>query len=577
MKHNLLICILLAGLLSACTEGGIFHKEKRYTPLYLYSNPLDPDITNLFVNNGYEPEYSYPNFLNYPNDWAKHGLRGNVALVTYSWVNIPNVELGFNKQGNLIYTGSYLGSAKKPESREHAEIREFRYDDFGRLEGVYRNPHNNKWASSDQEFEYDASGKLIKRKGGINYAYQTFSYYDDGTLKEITPKILSDMYLNNGTFGKMEFNGSGELIRTEAPNTTNPFFGEGKMAYRKLRVICTFSYLNGLCSKKQEKIYLKKDTIPTCNSTESYQYNNKGDLIGWEYTGVVCNQTPNEYVFENASFKFQFEYDYDKHDNWTTMRIILPDNFTDSQYLHQYFYIKTGQKLPLPGEKPIINIRRELTYHALPASDSKAVSSTKSDKKPGTPEFTAVQGHGLYGKVKSVSDGDYTISFDEYGNIVSEVWEKSEGRNDYTYDSPTRYLIGTVIGPFRITCKGNIRKEVDENGIEPPVEYQFDAQGRVTYYQYAAGMMPVIEKYTYKGDNKCPDVMVKEESDEEGVYISTSKYTYLKYDKKGNWTKRKVNRTLKNTDYYPEGEKETEATTTKVEPEFTETRTISYY
>ena len=71
--------------------------------------------------------------------------------------------------------------------------------------------------------------------------------------------------------------------------------------------------------------------------------------------------------------------------------------------------------------------------------------------------------------------------------------------------------------------------------------------------------------------------MVYKYSYEEGQDVATCKYTYIETDKQGNWTKRKVNRTWECVEYFFDGEKDTSRTMTKTDPEFTETRTISYY
>lgn len=596
----------LAGLFLACT--GCFHQEKKYTPLYLYYNPLDPDVTSTWMTCDYAPEYFYPNFLNYPNDLSKHGLRGNVKDVSYLSRGFSTMVLGFNEKGNIIYTINYIGLAGN-----FSHIRIFKYNKTGRLEGVYRNPHRDRWAPSSQQFEYDAAGRLLKRKGGMSYAYQTYTYYEDGTLKEITPHITSNPSFKVDTYGKMEFNKSGELIKMEAPTTVNPFFGDAKKSFDGLRSVCTFAYVDGLCTQKHEAIYKETDTLPSFNSREYYIYNAKGEIAEWDYSGVVTNVTPKYYTFQTASFKIRFEYEYDKHDNWTVMRVVLPDNFRNSHFLQEYYYLKTGQQQPFPGEMPIVTIRRQISYHNLPAAEGKGSSpqltqkpdlspqldqqsevspqvvqqpevSPEAVRKPDLspqgareiPKYTAVRGHGLSGKVKSVSDKDYTLYFDEYGNIGSKVW-KDGGRENYNYQSPLKYRIGPDIGPFRIVCEGNIRKEEDEKGIELSVEYHFDEQGRVILYKYSQGMRPVTEKYTYKGEERFPSTLQKEGRDEEGSYISVSRYTYLEFDQEGNWTRRQVNRTWKFTESFYDGEEEKEKTSTETDPEFMETRTITYY
>lgn len=190
-------------------------------------------------------------------------------------------------------------------------------------------------------------------------------------------------------------------------------------------------------------------------------------------------------------------------------------------------------------------------------------------KKVNTPKFTSVQGYGLYGNVRTVTTGKVTLSFDQNGNMVSN------GANRYIYRGTDRYMIDNVIGPFRITCEGNLRKEVDEKGIEGTIEYEFDSRGRVVRYKYFDGMMPVVCKYVYEGTSKYPSTMESSASYEDGTDVEICRYTYLETDSRGNWTKRRVKRTWKSTTYGYENEPD--KVSTKTEPEFTETRTISYF
>lgn len=552
MRKTLLFCAAITALLlAACSGSGMFEKEKKYTPLYVYYNPLN-------YNQDYDfAESFYPDYINYPDDRIKYGLRGNVSLVLYGSAD-TGIEYIFDNEGKLRTASSFLDRA-----RRYIELREFRYTD-GRLAGVYRNPQNDKWATSKQKFEYDAAGRLVRREGGMQWAHQVYSYYEDGTLKAITPEYYNTFRAGNK--GKMDFDQSGNLVKAEADVTPNPF-----MAKSGLPSISTFTYNNdGLCTEKLEKIYDKEDTI-TCRHI--YTYNDKGDLASWEYLGDIYqmnleNRSQNVYI-SNVDIKILFEYEYDKHDNWTTIRVTLPDNVMEIECLiwELGMYMNSiGRKHDLePGEKPIITYHRHIEYYAFSAEEKREL------KKKEAPKFTAVQGYGLYGNVKSVTYGDFTRTFDEYGNL------SRNGSDTYSYQNPTRFVINNAIGPFRIVCVDNIRKEEDEKGIEGTTEYEFDRQGRIIRFRYFDGMMPIVERYTYNGRDKHPETMVRTASYEDGEDISTCKYTYIETDQQGNWTKRKVVRTWEYEEYFFDGEKDTSRTTTKTDPEYTETRVITYF
>lgn len=477
MKKTLLLYAIASVLFTDCSDSKLFEKEKMYTPLYVYYNPLPSTFS--IEQDGF-PESYYPDFVNYPNDRVKHGLRNNVSLVRYSLSdNNGGAEYIFDAEGKLKQASTFWDKAHK-----YIEQREFRYDDMGRLIGVYRNSHENQWAESRQKFEYDAMGRLVKREGGMSWAHQVYSYYEDGTLKEITPQYFNDYY--SDTKGKMEFDSSGNLVKMEAHMTSNPFMSAASGS------ICTYAYTDGLCTEKVEKIILKKDTI-VCRNL--FSYNDKGDLTRWEYSGGIYQtnlKDRNYNVFFNAGLKITFEYEYDDHDNWTIMRVVLPEDYEQFECLIRcygsYLLFVEGRKRPEPNEKPIMTFRRHIEYQAFSTEEE------REQKKKDAPKFTAVQGRGLYGNVKSVSDGEYTVNFDEYGNIIGETWS-SGGKNIYDYESPLRYVFrsetGPFIGPFRITCEENIRKEEDEKGIEGTTEYEFDNRGRVIRYRHFSGMMPV--------------------------------------------------------------------------------------
>lgn len=358
MKQLLFICALL-GLLSSCTQG-LLHEEKKYTPLYLYYNPFKPSVG--LTESMYSPEKDYPNYQNYPSDCVKHGLRERAALVSYIGRGIVYFELSFDKEGKLMRTVSSMDAA-----RRFAEYRDFKYDSMGKLEGVYR-----QYGSRRQKLEYDASGKLVKREGGLSYAYQTYAYYDDGTLKEITPHMFNDHYLNYDFYGKMEFNESGELAQADFLTTPNPFWNNGRT---RLRSVCAFSYVsNGLCTQKKEIVYPDKTHMDVdsiiCRSV--YVYNDKGDIARWDYSDILYQGA----TLENGNnLAFMFEYKYDRHGNWTTMKIILPEYYIGNRDALAVFAKENDMLGQLSmgskelNEPAAITIERQIDYHALPASD----------------------------------------------------------------------------------------------------------------------------------------------------------------------------------------------------------------
>ena len=64
MKKILFMATFVA-LLSSCAADGIFQKEKKYSPVYLYYNPIDPDILAMTSgSSSLMPSMIYPQFVN---------------------------------------------------------------------------------------------------------------------------------------------------------------------------------------------------------------------------------------------------------------------------------------------------------------------------------------------------------------------------------------------------------------------------------------------------------------------------------------------------------------------------------
>ena len=198
------------------------------------------------------------------------------------------------------------------------------------------------------------------------------------------------------------------------------------------------------------------------------------------------------------------------------------------------------------------------------------------------PEISDRKGMNLYGKVKSVTDSMYTTTFSPEGSILRQEAVLVDAETDYIYLTPELYITSDsrwsnydrhyqVIrskDTLRVIAKHNEYEEMDR-------EYVFDAQGRVVRYLHFDGMMPIVEEYKYDGEDKHPSAMKYTASYEDGQDIFTCRFSYLEIDKEGNWLQREVNRTWEIVMYNHVDN--TEETSTKTDPPFIETRSITYY
>lgn len=584
---NFVFGFVLVAFLAGCSGNNILEKEKLYTPLYVYYNPLkmDEDLTSY-----------YPFFVNYPTDWVKMGLRGIPSEVKYfTGVKVFGEETclfyQFMNFGRLLFWGM---------SNEMTALTGFSYDDRGRLDGRIHKYLMKDNVREDLQFKYKGNRLMSVTNSAVGVDAYIYSYYDDGTLKKIEPIVGDESwYRRFSKVGMMEFDTLGRLVRAEFPRSYNPMMdGLINPEYDVLKIpsVCTFSYTDNLCTEKLEKIAFSirgelQDTI-TCRSR--FTYNDKGDIETWEYEGgYYAGGGNNGNPIGQTKFTVYYSYEYDSNDNWTMLRMTLPEEldqylgmlkFYELQTEHTYISNRRSYSR-VPGKKPVVTFRREINYYEKMA---KLVDQTDEveeldevqdvenvSEQSEAPEFTSVQGYGLYGKVREVTeDGKSKLRFDENGNLVFRT-DELDCEIEYNFQSPSKYLVATGEGPFNVVCEGNLRKEVDENGIELTIEYEFDDNGRVIRHRYVDNKAPVEEKYMYEGVEKYPAEMIREYTFDDGSSVVTCKYVYTDFDEQGNWTKRTVNRSWKYIRY--DEVDNSEKISTRTEPETTEIRTISYY
>lgn len=358
MRKILFIAIIVA-LLSSCAGGSLFQKEKKYSPVYLYYNPLDPDVYTVTAGvSDLMPAVIYPQFVNYPTDWVKFGLRDQVSTIKYVFPHTGIVKIAFDNKGRLGYV--YSGAAP------YYEAEECHLDNQGRFCKVISERTN----TLIQTLEYDAADRIVKRHFEYgHFESQLYNYYEDGTLKEITP-IIRNNYKNkkSNITGKMEFNESGELVRMESFFSNNPFINCIGDILKNTSSISTFKYANGLCTEKFEKILWKDsngkvDTIPCLSQ---YTYNKNGDIEKLFYSGTyryVSREKRKDYL-TNDTLSIKFSYDYDSHKNWTAMHMTFPDNFVDILPLLRYysFFRRTLGT-------PTVSFHREIEYYEKTAEE----------------------------------------------------------------------------------------------------------------------------------------------------------------------------------------------------------------
>lgn len=136
---------------------------------------------------------------------------------------------------------------------------EFIYDDGFKLQEIKRMKHVN-WDGGAGQFVY-ADSLLVKRTISPSHSTShTFSYYPGGVLKEITPD-KGIYYSDLMKLGKLEFNGKGQLVRSESARSFNPFiFSVTGHDAGKVLIYVLLNMTRMVCVYKNMKSY-HSDTI----------------------------------------------------------------------------------------------------------------------------------------------------------------------------------------------------------------------------------------------------------------------------------------------------------------------------
>lgn len=288
--------LLLSFVLSACSGDGKFLKDRKYNPINFYFNP------NLFWISGSpeNPASFVPDFVNYPNDLVKYGLRGPVKSIESNGLFFS--EMQFNSQGNLTYQSYFFDSAKR-----YGEASQFEYTESGNLNSMY-NVRRRQGSGASERYEYNASNQLINRvyRGGEK---KTYTYHENGLLKS----VLLDSNKDNQDVCDMVCDKDGNIISLETFQLTHSverLLSHGKFAY--------VYNSDGLCSSSKETLFPRKEyySIDSICGVSTYLYNDKGDLVQWNYSSTYY---PKKTTY---AFTIDYVYTYDERSNWIEMKIV---------------------------------------------------------------------------------------------------------------------------------------------------------------------------------------------------------------------------------------------------------------
>lgn len=279
--------LMILGLVSGCSD------KKVYSPITAFTYCDDSYLSN-HVDDKLSFARCFTDFVQYPDDWTKLGLKGKVKKV-FSIEDKLVTELEFDEYGHVIHQGQVL-------SQKYGYSLDFEYQD-GMLVQV-----GNRKTWTEQIYLYNEDNRLVTCRTD-NYE-KKYTYYDNGVLKNVFVVKSRD---SDGIL-KMECDKTGKVLMLR-------MWCQHPIVSCLAETDFTYDYnSDGLCSAKYGKALLRDEGVhigkkyynlnDSLFSISRYTYNEKQDLVKWEeeyYTG-------NREI--SGKFTIDFSYEYDKEGNW---------------------------------------------------------------------------------------------------------------------------------------------------------------------------------------------------------------------------------------------------------------------
>lgn len=318
MKNKSLFSVLLISATTLMLNG--CNNSNYPSPITCYFHPQSPHVHGSLENT---TEYIV-DFVNYPTDLAKYGLRGKVRNVKYEDPSgLAEIQMYFNREGNLDKHYEYIlnGGTKI----------DFTYNQNGSLK-YSKNAKNGYIHGPLAKFIYDDSGKAIESRTD-NDLRINFSYHENGNLKSVTPtskrKNLSGQERNyllmecdiNGNLSYMKYFEYRPIIHDRERGWSEKYFKHNS---------------NGQCIECHGSIKIEgyRKQIDSISFTQNFTYNSKGDLSTWQYQEKLY---PSQ---EEYSLNISFDYEYDEQGNW----IKMIQSGKGLEYLYSENYIFPNEK-----------------------------------------------------------------------------------------------------------------------------------------------------------------------------------------------------------------------------------------
>lgn len=316
MKKSLIWALVGLCLLPACNtqtahnekeeekEKAIAHPILQPTDLF-FMQPTDMLVAG---NPGANDLTGYlPDFVSYPNDLAKLGLRGPVKSCVKGVSTVSSI-FDFDTNGNLVRhqflldkSGRY-GEGHRMEYDASGHLKSMKYDFRGRTSG------SDTYTYSD--------GKLVKR--GSNEWIRTYtwgltesgqSYPEKVSTQGLNPYLDIDYKLEDNKLyiERMKYRNPyiPGVASADSACSTYEYDPEGRLITVKT-----------ICSGRRNK---GKPLYALCQ----YTYNPQGDVAGYEYYLFADDKAFQDPTLLGSALlqeSVSYEYQYDEHGNWIFLK-----------------------------------------------------------------------------------------------------------------------------------------------------------------------------------------------------------------------------------------------------------------
>lgn len=487
MKKYLLILTLLAAMsaITSCggkksigTDDAASNPSQVFQPIDLYF--MRPTAMSVKPGNEQNPMAYLPDFVTYPSDLAKFGLKGNVkeciiAVSTFSWT------YKFNNVGNLINYQFRMDSQGR-----YGEGVKLEYDSKNQLTSLGR---DFRGQSPNSDTYIYSEGHLVKRQNGNRYREYIWTQNSNG---EYIPSKSISNELNPMLDIEYTENADGMVLLSKM-TYNNPYLPGALTA--KMGV-STFEY------DDNGRVVNVKTAYTGCSNAQyremwgecCYSYNDNGDVSDEGFTLFDSDNGNRQQLYTVTQ---SYAYKYDEHENWISVTMTSSD--------------------PQPGTIPTMN--RNLIYYTEDEMNQ-AVNATDEimDKIfVGEWEYRKTYQQDSDGETEMVIDAG-TVVMNLYDKIT---WEWSEEPIlGYVYSRTTPSLGMEQAGTF-IIIKANVEGDTAKIVLEgynskdlysATLDYDSDSKALLV------GNLKLIRKATHSQDESGDETFDLEPFD--GMYFA---------------------------------------------------------